>query len=69
MNLLLDTNILVHLSKGRVNSKSNFIYSEEDSLFLSVATLGELRSIAYRNKWSNRRLSDIDEVLTRSVLI
>jgi hypothetical protein len=55
MNILLDTNILIHVARdqsGKLLEK--LIYPSENQLFLSVATLGELKSIAIQNTWGNR---------------
>lgn len=64
MNLLLDTNILIYLSKKprSVSSEISIDFSR-DKVYVSVVVLGELRSIALQNNWSQGRLAVVEDLL------
>jgi len=72
MRYLLDTNILlVYL---RANSKSAEIDRQFDPLgasnipVISVVSIGEIRSLAIRNRWGKRRMQELDELLRQLVV-
>lgn len=70
MNLLLDTNILIYLSKyPKQNLLSRLINPGNDKLFVSVASLGELKSIALQNNWGQAKWKVIETILQESVII
>jgi tRNA(fMet)-specific endonuclease VapC len=70
MNFLLDTNVLIYLSKDfHSNLLANMVPPDEDSLYVSIVTLAELRSIAFKNSWGNKKWTTIEKFLNRSVLI
>lgn len=64
MNYVLDTNIvLIYLrdEKTKNHIEEKFApFSSENIPILSVVTLGEIESIAIRNKWGKRRLSAVE---------
>jgi len=70
MNLLLDTNILIYLSRdSQLTLANKIINTEADKLFLSVVTLAELKSIALQNKWGPKKWQILEDILSISVLI
>ncbi len=72
MRYLLDTNIL--LIYLRDNGKSARIDQQFDPLgannipVISVVTIGEIRSLAIRNRWGVRRMQRLDELLGQLVI-
>ena len=70
MIFLLDTNVLLHFLRGkRAFYAENFPIDDIDSrLIISAVSIGELRSIALRNKWGKRKMSDI-EILIRKLFV
>lgn len=72
MRYLLDTNIvLIYL---RDNDKSAIIDQQFDPLgndnvpVISVVTMGEIRSLAIRNRWGTRRMQQLVELLGQLVI-
>jgi tRNA(fMet)-specific endonuclease VapC len=56
MNLLLDTNILVFISRTRdTDSFVDFINPENSTLYISVVSEAEIKSLALKNKWGAKR--------------
>lgn len=56
MNLLLDTNILVFVSRTKdTDSFVDFINPENLSLYTSVVSDAEIKSLALKNNWGNKR--------------
>lgn len=70
MNLLLDTNIIIFLSK---NTKSNLfdtiVNPDSKQIFVSVVSIAELKSIAIQNAWSTNKWQAIDTILEQSVIV
>jgi tRNA(fMet)-specific endonuclease VapC len=62
--ILLDTNILLLFLRDDMRWKTLFKqYDLENSInCLSIISLGELYAIGLRNKWSPRRLAQIDNI-------
>jgi len=61
MNLLLDTNILVYITRTKHrNSVIDFIAPSGANLYVSIASVGEIRSLAIKNKWRTPRLKLIE---------
>lgn len=70
MNLLLDTNILMHLAKNaNVHHKSKLINPDNRQAYASVVTIGELKSIALQNSWGAPKLQSLEDVLDDIVVI
>lgn len=66
MNILLDTNIIVNLSRSSsVQPLTKIIDFNYKLVFISVASIAELKSIALQNKWGARRWDAIDIVLDK----
>ena len=72
MNYILDTNIL--LLYIRDNSTKEFIeqefnpFGKGNNPIISVVTIGEIKSIATRNKWGIRRLKILDKIFTKLII-
>lgn len=72
MRYLLDTNIL--LIYLRDTNKSAEIDRQFDPLgianvpVISVVTIGEIRSLAIRNRWGSRRIQKLNEFLSQLVV-
>lgn len=61
INVLLDTNILVYLSRSTdTDGLIEFIATEGANLYVSVVSVAEIRSLAIRNKWGPARLNLIE---------
>lgn len=68
MNLLFDTNVLIHLAKDHSLKFLQLINPDNHKIFISVVTVGELKSIALQNNWGPRKLAVI-EILLEEMLI
>jgi tRNA(fMet)-specific endonuclease VapC len=56
MNLLLDTNILVFLSRTRdTDGFVDFINPDNSTLYISVVSEAEIKSLELKNKWGAKR--------------
>ena len=69
MNYLLDTNILVIYVRAteltrRIEQDLKLLTGEND-LVISVVTVGEIKSIARRNKWGKKKIESLEELLQR----
>lgn len=69
MNYLLDTNILVIYARGADLAKKIEhdlkLLTRENDLVISVVTVGEIKSIAKRNKWGEKKIENLKELLER----
>lgn len=69
MNYLLDTNILVIYARGADLAKKIEhdlkLLTRENDLVRSVVTVGEIKSIAKRNKWGEKKIENLKELLER----
>lgn len=73
MKFLLDTNIIMvfvrdKIWRGQIASEYEFLHPEND-IMVSVVTLGEIRSIALRNKWGERRISNLESILNEAIIV
>lgn len=70
MNILLDTNIAIQFirarKKGKLNSDLN---PSESTIFISIATEAELKSISIRNRWGQNRVLELDNFLANLKII
>lgn len=69
MNYLLDTNILVIYVRAteltrRIEQDLKLLTGEND-LVISVVTVGEIKSIARRNRWGKKKIESLEELLER----
>jgi len=70
MNILLDTNILVFISRSKnFNSLVNFINPENSLIYISIVTQGEIQSLAVRKKWNEKRIELIENFIERIGII
>ncbi len=70
MSLLFDTNILVHFTGNFGAHQTRKIANvNKQEVFVSVASIAELKSLALRNNWGARRLKAIDEILVEMTVI
>ena len=72
MNYLLDTNIVLIYVRDteftrKLESKINILEST-NNLVLSVVSLGELKSIGKQNKWGEKRMKRLFEILDRFLI-
>ena len=66
MNFLLDTNILVYISRAKdTDSIIDFIAADGANLVISVVSVAEIRSLAIRNKWGTSRRNLIESFWDR----
>ena len=66
MNILLDTNIVLNLSKATsVQPLTKIVEFDYKLVFISVVSIAELKSIALQNNWGVRRWEAIDVVLDK----
>ena len=72
MNYLLDTNILLHiLRKSPLKEILEHDYdfeSEENNIFISVVTVGELYAIAIRNSWGEHRIKILKKIIKEYII-
>lgn len=70
MNLLLDTNILLHISRHPEQDLLKKIVSPRyKRAFVSIASIGEIRSIAFQNAWGKKRSDSLDLILVDANII
>jgi tRNA(fMet)-specific endonuclease VapC len=70
MNFLLDTNILLILSKNRSSAFLDSIIDNEDNrIYLSIVTLAEIKSIGFRNNWGKEKWDILDTILKRFAIM
>jgi len=73
MNYLLDTNILlIYLRAKKEREKIEIDYNPfgiNNNPMTSIVCIGEVKSIARRNYWGNKRLQLLDEILSSLIII
>lgn len=71
MNYLLDTNIFVQLSKSKKPTAflKALIEEEDARIYLSIVTLAEARSIAFRNAWGETKWNILDSIIKRLTVV
>ena len=66
-NYILDTNILLtYIRNTTITQRLEEdlgLFSSENNLLISVVSLGEIKSIAYRNKWGTSKLENLTKLL------
>lgn len=66
-NYILDTNILLTYIRNTTTTQKLEddlkLFSVENNLLISVVSLGEIKSIAYRNKWGKTKLEKLAKLL------
>lgn len=72
MNYLFDTNILLEYLRNTTKAseiEDNFnFYAVQNKLIISVVTVGEIRSIALRNNWGERRIETLENTLDNFII-
>jgi len=73
MKYVLDTNIILLYFRDKAIQRSieeeyELIEGEND-LLISVVTLGEIRSIARRNRWGKKRIEIVEKFLREMIII
>lgn len=72
MNYLLDTNIiLTYLRNNDTRSRIEKQYDpfgENNNPIISVVTVGEIKSIAKRNYWGEKKLNLLEEILESLII-
>lgn len=64
MNILIDTNIIFNILKADdIADIINFINSDKGTIYLSVVSEAEIKSLALRNKWGAARRNKLDRIL------
>ena len=70
MNILLDTNILVFLTRSKnFDDLINFINPQDALIYISVVTDAEIRSLALRKNWGIGRIELLENFLSRINII
>lgn len=70
MNLLLDTNVVYHLSKDpALKPLREFINPNNQKIFISIISIGELKAIALQNNWGYRRQNIVKAILEESIVV
>lgn len=73
MRYLLDTNVLLlYLRNDNLAEHIENTYQvleEENLALISVVSKGELRALALKNKWGNRRIQQLEEFLEQFFIV
>ena len=65
MNLLLDTNVILNVLRAKdFVAVSNFINPDNSLLYISIVSEAELKSLAIRNRWGEKRNTNLDSFLS-----
>jgi tRNA(fMet)-specific endonuclease VapC len=70
-NILIDTNIaLLAIREGEEWKRLwQSLGMEQSTIFFSVVSIGELRSIALRNSWGNKRIAEMEKLMSEFVIL
>ena len=69
MNILLDTNILIYLARdSKHRLLEEFINPAQKEINISIVSIAEVRSIALRQKWGNKKLQTFDTIVSNSLV-
>jgi tRNA(fMet)-specific endonuclease VapC len=72
MDYILDTNILViyvRASKVARNLEKDLgLFAQQNNLIVSAVTVGEIRSLAIQNKWGDRKVERLNQLLERFLI-
>lgn len=73
MNYVLDTNILlIYLRDEKTKSLIEEEYNPmggDNNPMISVVTVGELRSLAKRNYWGNKRFKAVEQLMGKLIIL
>jgi tRNA(fMet)-specific endonuclease VapC len=66
MNLLFDTNVIIHIIRAvRFNELVRFLNPHDLPVYISVVSEAEIKSLALQNKWGLKRLNMLDVFLDK----
>ena len=73
MTYVWDTNIFIKAVRNpdfltNLNNQYDF-FNSNNEIFVSAVTVGELYSFALKNRWGNRRLTDMANLLNKTTSI
>ncbi len=72
MRFLFDTNaIIIYFKNREIKSNLDESYNplgSENTAIISIVTLGEIESLALRNKWSEKRIKLMEDFLNKFVI-
>ena len=73
MTYVWDTNIFIKAVRNpdfltNLNNQYDF-FNSDNEIFVSAVTVGELYSFALKNRWGNRRLTDMANLLNKTTSI
>ncbi len=69
MNLILDTNILILLARDQKRHLIDKINPDNQKLFISIVSIGELKSIALQNEWGRKKWDVINTLIDDAVIV
>src|ERR1700753_2967930 len=70
MNILLDTNILVHITRAKdFSSITSLINPDKRLSFVSIVSEAEINSFAIQNNWGVRRIEYLNRFLSSCNII
>jgi tRNA(fMet)-specific endonuclease VapC len=65
--ILIDTNIVLAIVRSP-KARTVVNPSNEDE-YISIVTVGEIRSIAYRNGWGNHKNEQLEQLLSQLIIL
>jgi tRNA(fMet)-specific endonuclease VapC len=73
MNYLLDTNIILRLlqsnkKSAQISNKFD-LFSPQNTMMVSVVTVGELKSFALRNNWKEKKINEMTILVEKMLVI
>ena len=72
MDYLFDTNIILHyIRDSELSEQIDEKYDplgRENSAIISIVSVGEIKSLAIRNKWGNRKLNQLEQLLNQFII-
>jgi len=70
MNCLLDANILLAIVRAKdYKSILKFLNVDDSSIYISIVSEAEIKSMGFRNQWGRDRLSLLDYFLTQVTIV
>ncbi len=69
MPILFDTNILVQLSRRASAKVLAVVNPRKQDSFISIVTVGEIRSLAFQNGWGSAKFGAMEAYLSQTVAI
>jgi tRNA(fMet)-specific endonuclease VapC len=69
--VLFDTNILIELVKAtdKFNDLKNLVNPHNVNVVVSIVTIAEVHSFALKNNWGQKRLSELEEIVSYYAII